>query len=308
MSMLDDALNELEILGADENINKKDISAVVQKYGFFPYSVWRVKSNKLLEELCGDDIATGTYMSKESKSMIGKAKSKKKGYTGVTNGLSRFNTEVAKRLVEYYTEPGDTVLTPFGSRGIITIIAAHLGRTGIVYEIHPKYANHIKNVIKKLNDKKALFAKHYDATCHCGNANNMDKIEDDSIDCIITSPPFWNIEKYESCEGQLSDIDSYYDFLEEYQLCLNECYRVMKPGGIAIFVVNDFRAVPSKGEKSRLIRFSRDTEMCMEEAGFETYDIGINFLYSTPSVIGVNKRAELKQLLKAHEYILVFRK
>lgn len=308
MSMLDDVLDELAILGADENVDKNNVSAVVKKYGFFPYSVWRVKSNKTLENLCGDDIATGTYMGKDQKSLIGKTNAKKKGYQGMNNGLSRFNTEVAKRLVEYYTEEGDTVLTPFGSRGIITIVAAHLNRKGIVYEIHPKYASHIQGVIDKLNNQKGLIKKHYDATCHCGNANNMDKLEDNSIDCVITSPPFWDIEKYESCEGQLSDIGDYYEFLDEYQLCLNEIYRVMKPGGIAIFVVNDFRKSPSKNEPSRLIRFSRDTEMCMEEAGFETYDIGINFLYSTPSVIGVNKRAEQKQLLKAHEYILVFRK
>jgi DNA modification methylase len=306
MAEFDDVLDELEILDVD--VDKTTVSNVVKKYGFFPYSVWRVKSNKQMEELCGDDIATGTYMAKSQKSMIGKSAQKKKGYTGVANGLSRFNTEVAKRLVNYYTDEGDVVLTPFGSRGIITIIAAHLGRKGVVYEIHPKYASHIQNQIDRLNNKKSLIKKHYDAVCYCGNANNMEMIDDDSIDCVITSPPFWDIEKYESCEGQLSDIDDYYDFLEEYQLCLNEIYRVMKPGGFAIFVVNDFRKSPSKGEKSRLIRFSRDTEIGMEKAGFETYDIGINFLYSTPSVIGVNKRAELRQLLKSHEYILVFRK
>lgn len=306
MSELREVLDELEILGATDD--KETASKVVRQYGFFPYSVWRVKSNRLLEELCGDDIATDTYLTKDQKSLIGKTKQKKKGYTGVNNGLSRFNTEVAKRLIEYYTEPGDTVLTPFGSRGIITIIAAHLDRKGIVYEIHPKYANHIQTVIDDLNSKKTLIKKHYDATCYCGNANNMDKIEDNSIDCIITSPPFWDIEKYESCEGQLSDVDDYYEFLEDYQLCLNEIYRVTKPNGIAIFVVNDFRKSPSYGEPSRLIRFSRDTEIGLEKAGFQTWDIGINFLYSTPSVIGVHKRAELKQLLKSHEYILVFKK
>lgn len=307
MTLLEEVLDELDTLGFDD-IDKNAVSRVVKKYGWFPYSVMRVKSNKLLEDLCGDDIATGTYKAKAQKSLIGSAAQKKKGYTGVNNGLSRFNTEVAKRLITFYTDEGDTVLTPFGSRGIITIIAAHLNRKGLVYEIHPRYAKHIQDQIDRLNNQKALVKHFYDAKCFCGNANNMDQIEDDSVDCIITSPPFWNIEKYDSCEGQLSDIDDYDTFLEEYQLCLNECYRVMKPGGFAIFVVNDFRRPTAPGKPAKLIRFGRDTELGMERAGFETFDIGINFLYSTPSVIGVNKRAELKQLLKAHEYILVFRK
>ena len=82
----------------------------------------------------------------------------------------------------------------------------------------------------------------------------------------------------------------------------------MKSGGFAIFVVNDFRKPVTNGQPSKLIRFSRDTEICMETAGFETYDIGINFLFSTPSVIGVNKFIEMKRLLKSHEYMLIFRK
>lgn len=304
---LESVLDELEILGTDDDMDT--VSKVVKKYGFFPRSVWRVKSNKDMEELCGDDIATGTYVPKSQKSLIGSAKQKQKGYTGVKNdGLSRFNTEVAKRLIEFYTEPGDVVLTPFGSRGIITIIAAHLNRKGLVYEIHPKYAKHIQDQIDRLNNQKSLIKHHYDAKCFCGNANNMDKISDNSVDCIITSPPFANREKYLSCEGQLSDIDDYYDFLEEYQLCLDECYRVMKPGGFCIFVVNDWRGVARKGEEPRFIRFTRDTELGLEKAGFEIYDYIINFLYSTPSVIGVNKRAELKQMIKSHETILVYRK
>ena len=307
MDNIDNVLNELELLGVKPNI--KSTSAVVRKYGFFPYSVWRVMNDKYLEKICGDNIATGTYKAKSLKSASARANAKKKKYQSFNNGLSRFNSAVATRLVSFYTEAGDTVLTPFGSRGVITIVAAHLGRKGICVEVNKHYADHIQGVIDGLNEKgsKSLLKKHYDAVCYNANANKM-PIKDDSVDCIITSPPFWNIEKYESCEGQLSDIGDYDDFLEEYQLCLNECYRVMKPGGIAIFVVNDFRKSPSKGEPSKLIRFSRDTELCMEKAGFDVYDIIINFLYSTPSVIGVNRLAEEKRVVKSHEYILVFRK
>lgn len=296
---------EMDILGikgeSEENIQK-----VSQELGYFPYSVMRVNNDKALAEVVSDDMRTNTYLSEKYKSDPAyRLDTKKKGYSSALgDGLSRFNPAVAKRLVEFYTKEGDVVLTPYGSFGVITIIAAHLNRVGIVNELVPRYAKHIQNVIDGLNEKgsKGLFKKVYNATVNCGNANDMSFLEDESVDCVITSPPFADVEKYESVDGQLSDISDYDKFLEEYDLCNKEIFRVMKPGGICVFVVNDFR----RGGK--LIRFSTDTEHSLQRAGFETWDIGINFLYSTPGVIGARRARENKQFIKAHEYFIVMRK
>ena len=73
-------------------------------------------------------------------------------------------------------------------------------------------------------------------------------------------------------------------------------------------MVNDFRVSPRKGAPSEFIRFSKHTEDSLLDAGFVTWDIIINFLYSTPNVLGVNKAHEMQRTLKAHETIIVMKK
>lgn len=308
MSKLEDTLKELDILGANQDL--QTTSAIVKEFGFFPYSVWRLQSNKLLEELCDDDIPKNTYTVKAYRDPLRRNAQKKKNYLSYQAGLSKFNTAVAQRLIEFYTKEGETILTPFGSRGIISIIAAHLGRKGVVVEVVKNYADKIVERVNNINNaqKGRLIKKHYDVTCYHANANNMYMFADNSIDHIITSPPFFDIEKYESCEGQLADIHDYDEFLKQYQICLNECYRVMKPNGFCIFVVNDFRKPRSKDSDTEYLCFSRDTQNCLEKAGFRMWDTIINFLYSTPNVISARQRFREKMMVKSHEYILVFRK
>lgn len=308
MSKLEDTLKELEVFEANQDL--QTTSLVVKEFGFFPYSVWRLSSNVLLERLCDDDIPQNTYVAKAYRDPLKRTAQKKKQYFSYKAGLSKFNTAVAQRLIEFYTKEGETILTPFGSRGIISIIAAHLKRKGVVCEVVKNYADKIVERVNNINNsqKNRLFKKHYDVTCYNTNANNMHMIPDNSIDHIITSPPFFNLEKYESCEGQLADIQDYDDFLAEYQKCLNECYRVMKPNGFCIFVVNDFRCPRKANAPTEFICFSRDTQTALLNAGFRMWDTIINFLYSTPSVISVRQRVREQVMVKAHEYILVFRK
>lgn len=302
---MDKIKTELEILGfEDGDVDATEVYKVADKLGFFPYSVMRVKNNKALADIVSD-ARVGEYIPKKYKTDAGyRADAKRTGKKLLDNGLSRFNPEVAARLINFYTKEGETVLTPYGSFGVISIIAGHLNRKGIVNELVPNYCKHIQSVVDGLNEKgsKGLFKKHYDVEVHCGNANNMNYLDDNSIDCVITSPPFWTAEKYESVDGQLSDLDSYDKFIEEYDKCNKEIFRVMKPGGICVFVVNDLRI------GGKFIRFSVDTEFSLQRAGFETWDIGINFLYSTPGVIGANKAWQDKRFIKAHEYFIVMKK
>jgi len=304
-SKMDRVKTELEILGfEDGEVPAEEIFKVSERLGFFPYSVQRVKNDAELNKVVSD-ARVGEYTPKKFKNDPShRSNVKLKGSKVLANGLSRFNPAVAERLIKFYTKEGDIILTPYGSFGVISIMAGHMNRKGIVNELVPSYAKHIQSVVDGLNNNgsKGLFKKHYDVDVHCGNANDMPYLEDNSVDYVITSPPFWTAEKYESTDGQLSDIDDYEKFLVEYDKCNKEIFRVMKPGGICIFVVNDLRS------NGKFIRFAKHTEESLERAGFETWDIGINFLYSTPGVIGANKSWQDQRLIKAHEYFVIMKK
>jgi len=74
------------------------------------------------------------------------------------------------------------------------------------------------------------------------NAQDMSEIPDNSIDLIVTSPPYFNIKDYSKNgtqttshsnkkQGQLGDIQNYKDFINELLKVWKDSERVLKPNG-----------------------------------------------------------------------------
>lgn len=59
-----------------------------------------------------------------------------------------------------------------------------------------------------------------------GDSRNMDELKDESIQLIITSPPYWQLKDY-GTEDQIGFNDSYENNLS---LVWKECYRVLQQG------------------------------------------------------------------------------
>lgn len=74
------------------------------------------------------------------------------------------------------------------------------------------------------------------------NAQKMVDIPPDSVDLVVTSPPYFNIKDYAQdgyqnrsiapkAEKQIGDINDYNVFIKELLLVWRECERVLKPNG-----------------------------------------------------------------------------
>lgn len=59
--------------------------------------------------------------------------------------------------------------------------------------------------------------------------NSLDLIPDNSIDCIITSPPYWGHRQYSG--GGIGLEASYVEYIDNLIKVTNELYRVLKPTG-----------------------------------------------------------------------------
>jgi len=71
------------------------------------------------------------------------------------------------------------------------------------------------------------------------DARQMPFIPDESVHLLVTSPPYWNLKRYNESEEQLGHIDDYENFLAETAKVWQEAYRILVPGGRLICVVGD---------------------------------------------------------------------
>ena len=61
-----------------------------------------------------------------------------------------------------------------------------------------------------------------------GDSRRMEEVASDSLQLVVTSPPYFNVKDY----GQVNigSINDFYEYLQEMQLVFNECYRVLQKG------------------------------------------------------------------------------
>ncbi|HMD68336.1 MAG TPA: site-specific DNA-methyltransferase, partial [Chitinivibrionales bacterium] len=79
-------------------------------------------------------------------------------------------------------------------------------------------------------------------TFHClvnGDGRDLSFVNDESVHLVVTSPPYWNLKRYNEGQGQMGHIDDYEEFLAQLSKVLRGVYRILVPGGRLVCVVGD---------------------------------------------------------------------
>jgi hypothetical protein len=169
--------------------------------------------------------------------------------------FSEFNPLVSQNITNYWADENDVMLDPFAgrTRGVVSGLTH---RKYFGFEISPTVYNAVIKVIESGKDK---FDAGFKPMIYNDDSFNIDKHpEIPEADCIFSCPPYWDLEKYESVPGQLSDIKNYDLFIERFKQIMEKCISKLKDNGFICLVVGDFR----KDEK--LISFETDTIKMME--------------------------------------------
>ncbi|MHA2104570.1 MAG: DNA-methyltransferase [Candidatus Hodarchaeales archaeon] len=90
------------------------------------------------------------------------------------------------------------------------------------------------------------------------SSESMEEIEDNSIDVIITSPPYNRGKEYtDDSKGSYNDKQELKDYCYLLQSVWNECYRVLKDTGIFFLNIGD--AASDQGKSERVVQTAVDT-------------------------------------------------
>jgi DNA modification methylase len=152
--------------------------------------------------------------------------------------FSEFNPLVSQNITNYWCDENDVVIDPYAgrTRGIVSGIT-HRKYYG--FEIAKNVYDKVIEVIEGGEEK---FDEGFKPIIYNDDSFNIDKYPQIPVaDLIFSCPPYWNLEKYPSCPGQLSDIDGYDLFLDRFQLTMEKCCDKLKDNGFICLVIGDFR-------------------------------------------------------------------
>ncbi|MEL3959428.1 site-specific DNA-methyltransferase [Caldifermentibacillus hisashii] len=68
----------------------------------------------------------------------------------------------------------------------------------------------------------------------------LEKLESESVDLIITSPPYHNLRVYSNDPADLSNCETYEEYYYLLSLVIEECHRVLKPAGKFVIQFEDY--------------------------------------------------------------------
>ena len=102
-----------------------------------------------------------------------------------------------------------------------------------------------------------------------GDARNLTFLNNESIHLVVTSPPYWNLKRYNENPDQLGHVNDYESFLGELEKVWRESFRVLVPGGRLVCVVGD--VCVSRRKFGRHLVFPLHSDICVlcRKIGFD---------------------------------------
>lgn len=94
-----------------------------------------------------------------------------------------------------------------------------------------------------------------------GDARDLSFLDNESVHLVVTSPPYWNLKRYNENPDQMGHIQDYETFLGELEKVWHHVFRVLVPGGRLVCVVGD--VCVARRDFGRHLVFPLHSDICV---------------------------------------------
>ena len=229
---------------------------------------------------------------------------KKAGKGKHTNGTSSFNPVLCEVVYKWFTPHEQSlIIDPFAGgivRGAVASILGHIYRG---FDISKEQVDSNYNLYYDLIGKYNMSGV---ANWLYADSSNIDKLNTDvEYDLLFTCPPYYNLEVYSDDKNDLSNQESYSDFLIKYEDIIKKSCDTLKEDSFAVIVVSEIR----DKKTGEYYGFVADTIKAFQKAGLKYYNEII--LYNDTGNLAIVSGDYLDRARKVgrqHQNVLVFYK
>jgi adenine-specific DNA methylase len=224
-----------------------------------------------------------------------------------------FTIKLVDKLIDTFCRPQKSlILDCFAGSGTTLISGLRKEKNVIGFDLNQGYKDlFIKRATNSYNFSLYGMSDRY--LIHDSRFLSQ-KLEEESVDLCITSPPYWDILNqkrsadyktninYSDSADDLGNIDNYCAFLDNLKLVFAEVYKVLKFKSYFIVNVMDLR------KKDKFFSLHSDASNIAKQVGFSLEDIIIwdrQQEYNNMRPLGYPFKFIVN---KVHEYLLIFRK
>lgn len=309
-----DITNNADLQGYAESVAT---GALEQRFGIAPFSIldcrrgwWRDRRKRWLDLGISSEVGRDGNLLKFSDTVLGAAgreenltipnsaiyKNKdpdKPQY----NGTSVFDPVLCEIAYRWFCPPSGEILDPFAGGSVRGIVAAHLGMNYTGIELRPEQV--------AANTEQARNIGTGSGSCSWiegDSAQILPTISNSQFDFIFSCPPYHSLEVYSDLPGDISNIESYDEFMAVYRQIIKHAVALLKPNRFACWVISEIRS--PFGEYRN---FVGDTIEAFDTAGMDYYNEAVYLQQagSWPLRIG-RVFAASRKIARLHQNVLVF--
>lgn len=210
-----------------------------------------------------------------------------------------WSPEVVRNLILRYSKENDVLLDSMIGGGTTAIEAKILNRNLLCSDVNMEAIKRTKDSLNfEVENDSWQRVFQWDA-------RELKEVKNDSIDFVLTHPPYVDIIKYSDgkLKNDISGIHDIDDFVNEVEKIAKEFYRVLKPGKFCAILMGDTR------RQKMYQPLAYKVMQKFLDSGFVLKEDIIKKQHNCKATgFWVNKSKDYNFLLIMHEHLFIFQK